>query len=127
MTHKLNLSAVRITLGRQRFYIPATQVQRCSLVDYETDGIGRFSHWLGLPAEPEQGLHLHLIVPASGVAEGWYFWGELENVQLSQGDIYPLPTLIQQCCRLPALRAYVKDEGISGLLSWPVESSLEDL
>lgn len=118
MTHKLNLSAVRITLGRQRFYIPATQVQRCSLVDYETDGIGRFSHWLGLPAEPEQDLHLHLIVPASGVEQGWYLWGKLENVILTQSDIYPLPDLLTQCCQLPALRALVWDESIVPLLSW---------
>lgn len=127
MTHGLSLAAVRITLGNQRFYIPATQVQRCSLVVYEAEDIPRLSQWLGLPDEPEEGMHLHLIVPASNVEQGWYLWGKLENVQLSPGDIYPLPELLKPCCQLPALRALVWDKGFSGLLSWPVESSLGNL
>lgn len=118
MTHSLNLACVRITLGDVHFYIPAGQVQRCALVDYEADDVPRLSQWLGLPDEPEQGLHLHLWVPASGVAEGWYFWGELENVTLPASDIFPLPALMQHCCQLPALRALVKDESFSPLLSW---------
>lgn len=118
MTHALSLAAVRLTLGPQRFYIPATQIQRCSLVEYEAEGIARFSQWLGLPDEPEQGLHLHLFIPASNVVQGWYLWGELENVLLPPSDIYPLPELLKQCCKLPALRALVGDGGCSPLLSW---------
>ncbi|MGB7800686.1 hypothetical protein [Buttiauxella sp.] len=118
MTHSPNLASVRITLGALRFYIPAAQVQRCALVEYETPDIPRFSQWLGLPDEPEQGLHLHLWVPASKVSEGWYFWGELENVTLQASEIFPLPELMQQCSRLPALRALVKDNSFSPLLSW---------
>ncbi|MEW7312148.1 hypothetical protein AB1E22_05405 [Buttiauxella gaviniae] len=118
MTHGLNLAAVRITLGNQHFYIPATQVQSCVLVDYEAPDIPRFSQWLGLPDEPECGMHLHLFVPASNIAQGWYLWGELENVVLRQHDIFPLPALLQQCNQLPAIRALVQDEGISPLLSW---------
>lgn len=118
MTRSLNLAAVRITLGALRFYIPATQVQHCALVDYEASDIPRFSQWLGLPDEPEQGLHLHLLVPTSQVREGWYFWGELENVTLQASDIFPLPAIMQQCSQLAALRALVKDQSFSPLLSW---------
>lgn len=118
MTHSLSLAAVRLTLGELHLYIPATQVQRCVLAEYAPPDSLRFSQWLGLPDEPQRGMHLHLFVPASQVTEGWYFWGELENVVLRQSEIFPLPPLMQQCCQLPALRALVKDEGISPLLSW---------
>lgn len=118
MTHSLSLSAVRITLGDAHFYIPSSQVQRCVLAGYDNPDIQRFSHWLGLPDEPARGMHLHLFVPASNVATGWHFWGELENVVLRQNEILPLPVILQQCCKLPGLRALVQDESLSPLLSW---------
>lgn len=118
MAHSLKLAAVRITLGAQYFYIPAAQVQHCALVDDGTPDIPRLSQWLGLPDELEQGLHLHLWVPASKVDEGWHFWGELENVTLQASDIFPLPELVKLCSTLPALRALVNDSRFSPLLSW---------
>ncbi|TNV20859.1 hypothetical protein FH968_08020 [Buttiauxella sp. B2] len=118
MNHTLSLAAVRITLGDLHLYIPATQVQQCVLAEYAPSGSLRLSQWLGLPDEPQRGMHLHLFVPASLVTQGWYFWGELENVELRQSEIFPLPLLMLQCCQLPALRALVKDEGMSPLLSW---------
>lgn len=118
MTHSLSLAAVRITLGELHLYIPASEVQRCVLVDYEADGIPRLSQWLGLPEEPEQGMHLHLFVPASNVKEGWYFWGQLENVELRYDEIFPLPTLLEHCGKLPGLRALVQDETLSPMLSF---------
>jgi hypothetical protein len=114
----LSLAAVRITLGELHIYIPATQVQRCVLVDSQSHAVQSFSQWLGLPEEPQRGMNLHLFVPASNVTEGWSFWGELENVVLRQSDIFPLPELLHQCCQLPALRAFVQDESLSPLLSW---------
>ena len=118
MTHSLSLAAVRITIGNMHFYIPTSQVQRCVLAGPDTPEIQRFSQWLGLPDEPQRGMHLHLLVPASNVANGWYFWGELENVVLRQNEIFPLPMILQQCCKLPGLRALVQDECLSPLLSW---------
>jgi hypothetical protein len=118
MTPCRSLEAVKISLGSLHFYIPASEVQRCSLVQAEMPDIKKFSQWLGLEAEPQQGMHLHLQVPASPESAGWYFWGELENVTLTAQEIFPLPALLQRCCQLPALKALVLDKGFSPLLSW---------
>lgn len=118
MTPPINLAAVRIRLGTQDFYIPASQVGRCLLVTQAAPEIPRFSRWLGIADEPQQGWHLHLFVPTSGVETGWYLWGQLENVMLSSDTIFAVPPLLAHGCRLPALRALVGSEAFSPLLSW---------
>lgn len=118
MTALTNLAAVRVTLGSQNFYIPASQVGRCALVTHVVPEIPRFSHWLGIADEPQEGRHLHLCAPDSGVDTGWYFWGQLENVMLSSDTIFAVPPLLARSCHLPALRALVGREAFSPLLSW---------
>lgn len=118
MTQPASLAAVRITLGSQVLYIPANQVGRCSLVTQLSPEIPRFSQWLGLADEPEQGRLLHLLVPASAVVTGWYLWGQLETVMLSSETLFAVPPLLAHGCRLPALRALVGSETFSPLLSW---------
>ncbi|MGO0674222.1 hypothetical protein [Citrobacter werkmanii] len=118
MTAPINLAAVRITLGTLNFYIPANQVGRCSLVTQVAPEIPRLSQWLGIADEPQQGRHLHLFVPDSGVETGWYLWGQLENVILPGDTIFAVPPLLARNCHLPALRALVGSEAFSPLLSW---------
>lgn len=118
MTTASNLAAVRVTLGALNFYIPASQVGHCSLVVQAKPEIPRFSQWLGMGNEPQEGRHLHLFVPDSGVESGWYLWGQLENVILSSDTIFAVPPLLARSCRLPALRALVGSESFSPLLSW---------
>lgn len=118
MKSLINLAAVRVTLGVQDFYIPANQVKRCARVEQVLPEIPRFSQWLGIADEPQEGSHLHLFVPVSGVECGWYLWGQLENVMLSSDTIFAVPPLLARGCRLPALRALVGSETFSPLLSW---------
>ncbi|WP_336284834.1 hypothetical protein [Citrobacter arsenatis] len=118
MSAPINLAAVRVTLGSQNFYIPASQVGRCALVTNIVSEIPRFSRWLGIADEPQEGRHLHLCVPDSGVETGWYLWGQLENVLLSSETIFAVPPLLARHCHLPALRALVGREAFSPLLSW---------
>ncbi len=118
MTAPTNLAAVRITLGALTLYIPANQVGVCSLVTQVMPEIPRFSQWLGIADEPQEGWHLHLRVPDSGVETGWYLWGQLENVMLSGDIIFAVPPLLARNCHLPALRALVGREAFSPLLSW---------
>lgn len=118
MTQPVNLAAVRIRMGIQDFYIPASQVCDCSRVTHISPTIPRFSQWLGIADEPLEGSHLHFFVPPSGVDTGWYLWGQLEHVMLSSDIIFALPPLLAHSCRLPALRALVGREALSPLLSW---------
>lgn len=113
-----SLAAVRIRLGQMNFYIPASQVLGCSLVSGQSMAIPSFSAWLGLPPEPQQGMHLHLLIPTSGVETGWQLWGELENVMLPAESIFPLPPLLAHSCRIKVLKALVRHEGFSPLLFW---------
>lgn len=119
MTVPDSLAAVHLHMGNIDFYIPASEVLRCSLVREAQSEIPLFSHWLGLKEEPHQGMHLHLLVPGSNVLTGWTLWGELENVILAREAIFALPPLVRESCKIPVLRALVNSHnGLSPLLSW---------
>ncbi|WP_333495260.1 hypothetical protein [Kluyvera sp. CHPC 1.251] len=113
-----SLAAVGIRLGDLNFYIPSSQVRGCSLITGPSSAIPSFSAWLGLPPESQQGMHLHLLVPMSGVETGWQLWGALENVMLPAETIFPLPPLLAHSCHIPMLKALVSNDGFSPLLSW---------
>lgn len=104
--------------GSANFVYTSKQVGVCSLVTQVVPEIPRFSQWLGITDEPQEGWHLHLRVPDSGVETGWYLWGQLENVMLSSDIIFAVPPLLARNCHLPALRAPVGCEAFSPLLSW---------
>lgn len=61
MTQPVNTAAVRIRMGTQAFYIPASQVRNCSRVTHVSPTIPRFSQWLGITDEPPEGGHLHFL------------------------------------------------------------------
>lgn len=73
MTQPVNLAAVRIRMGTQAFYIPASQVRNCSRVTHVSPTIPRFSQWLGIADEPHEGSHLHFLFrQAASIPAGTY-------------------------------------------------------
>lgn len=77
MTALTNLAAVRVTLGSQNFYIPASQVGRCALVTHVVPEIPRFVTGWVLPMSRRRAdtcIYAFLtaaLIPAGTFGDSW--------------------------------------------------------